>query len=113
MRELTAALGGEPTAMQKALIERTAMLKLRITLLDERLDRDGDGLMNEHTARHYISLHNSLERSLLRLSLLPKPKQAPLTPAQMKQQIERAVRPASHRPLEASAAVYGVRHNGD
>ena len=62
MREdLTAHVGGSPSATQKALIERCATLSLHIELMDERRLKIG-GQMTDHDSRQYLAWSNSLER---------------------------------------------------
>src|SRR5271166_1664235 len=58
---LIAHVGGNPTAPQRALIERCAMLQLRLTALDQRII---DGSFTEYDAKTYLAFSNSLTRSL-------------------------------------------------
>jgi hypothetical protein len=63
-------LGGEDriTAPQRALIERCAMLQLRISMLDDRLVNGG---FTEFDAKEYLAWSNSLTRTMVALGLEP------------------------------------------
>ena|SRR5271170_2684935 len=69
-RALTAHLGGEDrlTAPQRALVERCAMLQLRIAALDARII---DGTFTEYDSKVYLAFSNSLTRTLTALGLTP------------------------------------------
>src|SRR5271163_3578408 len=69
-RALAEHLGGEDrlSAPQRALVERCAMLQLRIAALDARIV---DGSFTEYDAKTYLAFHNSLTRTLLGLGLQP------------------------------------------
>ena len=64
--ELTAHLGGRPSATQRVLIERAAMLTLRIALMDARATRGG---MSERDGREYLAWTNTLTRLMRQLGL--------------------------------------------
>ena len=74
--ELTAHVGGNPSATQRALIERAAALTLHLTLLDAKLLRTG-GAMTGHDSRQYLAWSNSLTRTLRELGLREAPRAAP------------------------------------
>jgi hypothetical protein len=61
-RDLTAHVGGRPSATQRALIERCARLSLYI----EAMDRDSmaSGTMSERNSRSYLAWSNSLRLAL-------------------------------------------------
>jgi hypothetical protein len=61
--DLTAHVGGKPSATQKAMIERAAMLTLHLGLMDEKTLSAG-GTMTEHDSRQYLAWSNSLTRAL-------------------------------------------------
>jgi hypothetical protein len=73
--ELTAHIGGRPSAVQKRLIERTAVLQLRLTLMDAQAAPDGT--MSERNAREYLCWHNSYVRTLRQLGLKGEPPRQP------------------------------------
>jgi hypothetical protein len=66
---LVAHLGGTPSAVQTALIERAAQLQLRIALFDARFVEKGG--MSDHDSRTYLAWSNSLTRTLGQLGLEP------------------------------------------
>jgi len=59
--ELTAHIGGSPTVVQAALIERCAWLSLRVALLDEKMVASE---LTDHDNRAYLARSNSLARAL-------------------------------------------------
>jgi hypothetical protein len=65
-RELTAHLGGRPSAAEKMMIERAAWLSLRLAQLDAKMAADG---FTEHDQRFYIAWSNALSRLLRSLGL--------------------------------------------
>ncbi len=67
--ELTAHVGGSPTFPQRLLIERCAVLSLRLAKIDEAI-LAGDQL-TLHDNQHAIAWHNALRRSLDALGLEP------------------------------------------
>jgi hypothetical protein len=73
-RALIEHLGGEAriTAPQRALIERCAMLQLRIAALDARIF---DGSFTEYDSKVYLAFSNSLTRTLTALGLQPAAEQ--------------------------------------
>ena len=64
-RELAKQLGGNPTAAQRAMIERCAMLQLRVAMLDRKVF---DHSFSDYDAKTYIAWSNSLARTLDRLN---------------------------------------------
>jgi len=68
--ELTAHIGGAPTILQKRLIERAAVLALRLALIDAR---SPDGQMTEKTAREYLCWNNAYTRLLMALDATKTP----------------------------------------
>jgi hypothetical protein len=72
-RELTEAVGGHPTALQRRLIENACITYVRMLLVDEQLSKDGMGEpLAERQSRYYLAWSASLERSLLRLAAMPR-----------------------------------------
>lgn len=63
--ELTGHLGHEPNPIERRLIDRAAVLALRIALMDARAP---DGTMTEKGAREYLAWSNSYVRTLRELS---------------------------------------------
>ena len=72
--ELVAHVGGKPSAVEIALIERAAQLQLRLAIFDARFVEKGD--MSDHDVRTYLAWSNSLTRTLGELGLDAKPKPA-------------------------------------
>jgi len=71
MREaLFLHLGGETklTPIQRAVVERAAMLQLRCAMLDEKVL---DGSFSDYDAKSYLAFSNSLTRTLALLGLDP------------------------------------------
>lgn len=68
--ELTRHVGGTPSATQRALIARCAMLTLHVAMLDARALENG-GAMTGHDQRAYLAFSNSLTRALRDLGLDP------------------------------------------
>jgi hypothetical protein len=66
-RELTAHVGGAPSATQRALIDRFAWLSLHVAMLDAKTAERGE--MTEHDSRTYLAWSNSLSRSLRALGI--------------------------------------------
>ena len=64
--DLTAHLGGKPSATQRVLIERAAMLTLRIALMDAKAS---DGRLSEKDGREYLAWTNTLTRLMRQLGL--------------------------------------------
>ena len=71
MRETRAALvahiGGKPSAVQAALIERACQLTLRIATMDRKFAETGE--QTDHDSRTYLAWSNSLTRALRQLGL--------------------------------------------
>lgn len=65
--ELTAHVGGRPSAVQRRLIERAAVLHLRLALMDEETEPGGG--MSEKNAREYLCWNNSYVRTLRELGV--------------------------------------------
>lgn len=76
---LVAHLGGEErlTAPQRALVERAAMLQLRLATLDAKILNNE---FTEHDSRAYLAWSNSLTRLLAQLGLDPADKSSPPDP---------------------------------
>jgi hypothetical protein len=64
MRETRAALiahvGGEPSATQRALIERVVWLRLKCSLIDAKIATDTD---NDYDSKSYLAWSNALRRA--------------------------------------------------
>ena len=84
--DLTAHVGGKPSATQRMLIDRAARLSLQVAQLDAKMSTP-DGL-TDHDHRTYLAWSNTLTRTLRTLGLTAAPAR-PLTPA------EAMARPAS------------------
>jgi hypothetical protein len=78
-RALAEHLGGEDrlSAPQRALVERCAMLQLRIAALDRKIV---DETFTEYDSKVYLAFSNSLTRTLIGLGLQPASANEPLDP---------------------------------
>jgi hypothetical protein len=65
--DLARHVGGNPSVTQKMLIERCAVLTLRIQLMDRQQLRDS--VLTERNAREYLCWTNSLSRLLRQLGM--------------------------------------------
>ena len=74
-RDLTAHVGDNPSATQRALIERCAWLSLYVAQIDRRTAAGRE--MTDHDARSYLAWSNSLGRSLVQLGTAPTRARAP------------------------------------
>src|SRR5437879_5746590 len=63
--ELTAHVGGRPTVVQRALIERCVWLSLRLVLLDRKIASGRD--FTQIDSNTYLAWSNSYTRTLARL----------------------------------------------
>lgn len=64
--ELVAHVGGKPNAVERRLIERAAVLALRLAMMDAKAP---DGAMSERDAREYLCWSNSYVRTLRELGV--------------------------------------------
>ena len=87
--ELTAHVGGAPTATQRALIDRATVLQHHLTTLDRKMAEAED--LSDHASRRYLAWSNTLARTLVRLGL-------------------EAARPPPQTPQQALAAIHAM-HN--
>jgi hypothetical protein len=67
--DLTDHIGGQPTAVQRMLIERAVILSLRLALLDQKIV-DGR-LLTTMDNNQYLAWSNSLVRTLRELGVKP------------------------------------------
>ena len=74
--ELIGHVGGCPSAAQRALIDRCAMLQTHLARMDEKVF--GQGEMSDHASRQYLAWANAVSRMLQALGLKPT-KAAPLS----------------------------------
>jgi hypothetical protein len=65
--ELARHCGGHPSVVQKRLIERAAVLHLRIALMDKQSLLNSE--LSERNSRYYLAWSNALSRLLLKLGL--------------------------------------------
>lgn len=65
--DLLRHVGGTPTVVQAALIERAVILSLRVAQMDAKA-ADG-GVLTEHDSRTYLAWSNHLTRTLRQLGL--------------------------------------------
>ncbi len=73
--DLTAQLGGSPSAAQRALIDQASWLTLHVEQINRRTV--GGKAMTEHDSRHYLAWTNALSRTLRHLGLKGVAQQAP------------------------------------
>jgi hypothetical protein len=73
--DLTAHLGGRPSATQRMIIDRCATLSLRIHLMD-RAELQSN-FLSEKNAREYLCWTSALSRLLRMLGLEAAPERAP------------------------------------
>jgi hypothetical protein len=66
--ELLAHVGANPSATQKALIDRAAWLSLHVAMLDAKAIAAG-GMPTEHDSRQYLAWSNTLTRTLSAIGL--------------------------------------------
>jgi hypothetical protein len=66
-QDFTRHVGGDPSVVQRHLIERAAMLTLHMAQIDRRT-AEGHA-MTEHDSRTYLAWSNSLTRTLAHLGL--------------------------------------------
>jgi hypothetical protein len=72
---------GNPSAVQRALIDRAAMLTLHVALFDARALEAGG--LSERDARQYLAYSNSLTRTMAQLGIRGGADRAPTTPADL------------------------------
>lgn len=72
---LIAHVGGTPSAVEAALIERCVTLALYVSLFDRKAFANGG--LSERDAQQYLAYHNTLTRSLARLGLKGAPAPVP------------------------------------
>ncbi len=65
--ELTEHVGGSPSATERVLIDRAAMLRVQLELMDQRSLKGAP--LPDHTARSYIAWSNALRLVLQALGL--------------------------------------------
>ena len=73
--DLTAHVGGNPSKVQAALIERAARLTLLVEMMDAQAIENGG--MTERDGRSYLAWSNSLTRTLRELGLKSAAPKAP------------------------------------
>jgi hypothetical protein len=66
-QDLTDHIGGNPTPVQRMLIERASMLQLRVAMLDRKII-DGE-ILTVMDNNQYLAWSNSLVRTLAQLGL--------------------------------------------
>ena len=64
--DLIAHVGGRPSATQRVLIERAAMLTLRIACMDAK---QTNGVLSEKDGREYLAWTNTLTRLMRQLGM--------------------------------------------
>src|SRR6185437_12063736 len=67
--DLTAHVGGKPNIAQRLLIERAAVLALRVAQIDERII--AGEVLTAHDNDHAIAWHNCYRRTVQALGLEP------------------------------------------
>lgn len=74
IRELTEHVGGSPSVVQRRLIQRAAVLALRLAMMDAKAP---DGSLSEKDAREYLCWNNAYIRTLSTLGIVSVPKPQP------------------------------------
>lgn len=74
--EFTAHIGGNPSATQRAMIERAVMVKFHLLALDEKVLKAA-GSMTEHDTRQYLAWTNTLTRLMRDMGMRGKAEKAP------------------------------------
>ena len=69
--DLTRHVGGDPSAVQRALIDQIAMLQLHIAMMDARALEDGG--LSARDGKQYLAWCNSAARLLRQLGLKGAP----------------------------------------
>ena len=67
--ELVRHIGGNPSATERALIERAVWLSLRVAQLDAKMAAGNS--FSDHDSRTYLAWSNSLARTLREVGLRP------------------------------------------
>jgi hypothetical protein len=98
-RQLTAHVGGTPSATQSVLIERAAMLRLHLAQLDEKALAAG-GSLTDHDSRQYLAWSNSLDRAMRTLGIHGAPAPAPSLAAYLAARAQSAA--SADAPAEAA-----------
>ena len=62
--ELIAYLGGSPSVIERAIVERCVFLQLKCSLMDQKI---AGGYDSEYDSKVYLAWSNSMQRSLLKL----------------------------------------------
>ena len=75
VRQLTAHVGGHPSAAEALMIGRIAWVQVHMAHIDERAMKDGG--LSPHAAREYLAWSNSMAKLIGRLGM----KAAPAEPA--------------------------------
>jgi hypothetical protein len=113
-------VGGQPTAVELAVIERCIQLKLRIAAMD--LDFAATGTMSSHATKSYLAWSNSFVRALnsLGLEAAPAPTEslASIVGTITARKAAQAAPPAPAPvpippPRDATLPRHGVRHEPD
>ena len=73
--DLMRHVGGSPSALQRILIERAAMLSLHIARMDVVVLKNEE--MSDQASMRYLSWNNALTRTLCALGLEPPPSVSP------------------------------------
>ena len=71
---LTEHVGGSPSAVEAALIERAAQLTIKLARLDAEI---AAGVLSDYSTRYYICWSNTLTRTLGRLGTKPAATRGP------------------------------------
>lgn len=94
--DLTAHVGGKPSATQAALVEQAVQIKLRLFTLDAAFAERGS--QSAHDGRQYLAWSNSLSRLLRQLGM----KGAAERPASLGDYLAARATPAAAVPAKAS-----------
>lgn len=85
IEDLTEHIGGHPTATQRLLIERTAMVLVRLSYLDEKILSGMD--LTDYDNRTYLAWANTARHNLSALGLHDRSGDQPQTIEQLVAQV--------------------------
>jgi hypothetical protein len=71
VRQLTAHIGGKPSAAEALLIGRIAWMQVHMAHIDERAMREGS--LSPHACREYLAWANSCARMLAQIGMKAAP----------------------------------------
>jgi len=98
--ELVQHCGGKPSIVQRRLIDRAAVLALRLALMDAE---SPTGSMSERNAREYLCWHSAYVRTLKAITTAPAPQETNLF-ERIRQEAQQNLAERARKAAAASAA---------